>query len=72
MKINTEAFAVGRIIARPGNEMVDKSPSPGLHSLGLDKKRDAIIYIPTGYDAAKPAPLAVMLHGAGGDAAHGI
>lgn len=72
MQIDREAFARGRLIARPGKKIVEKSFSSGLHSLNLDKNRDAIIYIPAGYDAAKPTPLAVMLHGAGGDAEHGM
>jgi phospholipase/carboxylesterase len=39
---------------------------PGLHRLGLDGGRDALLYLPeTGSDA--PAPLVMMLHGAGGN-----
>lgn len=42
----------------------------GLQSLGLDAERDALLYVPKSYKADKPAPLVLMLHGAGGDA-HG-
>jgi predicted esterase len=45
---------------------------PGLHRLGIDRARDALLYVPSGYRADRPAPLAVMLHGAGGDAPHGL
>ncbi len=46
----------------------EHAPSPGLHALGLAKGRDALLYIPRSYDPQHPAPLAVMLHGAGGNA----
>jgi phospholipase/carboxylesterase len=35
--------------------------------LGLNPRRDAWIYVPSGYDPALPAPLVVSLHGAGGE-----
>ena len=72
MKIDREAFARGRLLARPGKEAPWQTVSAGLHALGLDHKRDGLIYIPPGYNPATPAPLAVMLHGAGGDAQHGM
>jgi predicted esterase len=34
--------------------------------------RGALLYVPVSYDLAQPAPLAVMLHGAGGSAARGL
>ena len=40
--------------------------------LGLDTSRDALLYVPASYQADQPAPLAVMLHGAGGIAEHGL
>ena len=45
---------------------------PGLHPLGLAAGRDALLYVPAGYQPGRPAPLAVMLHGAGGTAEHGM
>ena len=71
MQVNREAFARGRLTAKPGKKISDTF-SPGLHNLGLDQKRDGLIYIPAGYSSDKPSALAVMLHGAGGDAEHGI
>jgi phospholipase/carboxylesterase len=44
----------------------------GLQTLQLDATRDALLYVPPSYTAQQPAPLAVMLHGAGGDAQHGM
>jgi predicted esterase len=44
----------------------------GLRPLHLDPKRDALLYVPPTYTGVQQAPLAVMLHGAGGDAQHGM
>lgn len=59
--------AQGRLSARPGAS----SPGPvgpGTEPLGLGPKRDGLIHVPPGYRPARPAPLVVMLHGAGGSA----
>jgi phospholipase/carboxylesterase len=64
--------AEGRLAARPSTTAPARAAAPGLHSLGLTRDRDALIYIPTSYRAHHAAPLAVMLHGAGGVAQHGI
>ena len=42
--------------------------SPGRYSLELSEGRDGLIYVPEGIDASAPAPVLVLLHGAGGDA----
>lgn len=44
----------------------------GLHRLGLDSGRDGLLYVPSGYQVGKPIPLAVLLHGAGGNAQQAI
>lgn len=44
----------------------------GLHPLGLHHQRDGWLYIPTSYHQEKPAPLVLMLHGAGGNAQGGL
>jgi phospholipase/carboxylesterase len=40
--------------------------APGEHRLGLSGERDGLLIVPRGYRKETPAPLAVMLHGAGG------
>lgn len=44
----------------------------GLVPLGLDAARDSFLYVPSGYRPDRPAPLVVMLHGAGGVASGGL
>jgi len=41
---------------------------PGEHALGLGGDRDGLLTVPRGYSPDTPAPLALMLHGAGGRA----
>lgn len=62
----------GRLLARPGSPT--ESISAGLHQLGLrpDSERDAVLYVPDGYDPDRPAPFVLTLHGAGSDAAGGL
>ncbi len=59
-----------RLLARPGQPT--ETVSPGLQPLGLDRGRDALLFVPAGYRADQPAPFVVSLHGAGGDATSGL
>ncbi|BAY49897.1 phospholipase/carboxylesterase [Scytonema sp. HK-05] len=67
-----QANAFGRLLARPTPQSQAAAPPLGLQSLGLDAKRDALLYVPESYQASKPAPLVLMLHGAGGNAQGGL
>lgn len=62
--------AQGRLLARPKSP--EGVPKPGLHRLGTERGRDGLLYVPAGYRADRPAPFALMLHGAGGEARHGM
>ncbi|MBD2101920.1 phospholipase [Leptolyngbya sp. FACHB-261] len=65
-----QAAAEGRLLARPSQP---SGTAPlGLQRLDLDAGRDALLYVPKGYRATQPAPLVLMLHGAGGDARGGL
>jgi phospholipase/carboxylesterase len=57
----------GRLSARPHPPSVEAS-ARGLLPLGLGGRRDGLLYVPKSYRADRPAPLGVMLHGAGGNA----
>lgn len=56
----------GRLSSRPGTPAEPRAP--GRHALGLGGRRDGVLYIPAGHKPESPAPLVVMLHGAGGSA----
>ena len=60
----------GRLQARP---VATSGPGPvGLWPLDLGAARDAYLYVPPTYRAQRPAPLVVLLHGAGEDARDGL
>jgi len=63
-------FINGRLLARP-TQPTGTAPS-GLQPLGLSTQREGLLYVPKNYQASRPAPLVVMLHGAGGDARGGL
>ena len=56
----------GQLGARP--QPGSKSGQAGLHRLG----ETGLLYVPASYRADRPAPLVVMLHGAGGTAQHSL
>lgn len=62
--------ATGRLQSRP--TQLTEAGMSGLHPLQLDSRRDGWLYVPTTYQANHPAPLLLMLHGAGGDAEGGL
>jgi poly(3-hydroxybutyrate) depolymerase len=64
-------YNTGRLTARPQNNQPKADVTTGLQPLKLDGKRDGFIYVPINYRPEQAAALAVMLHGAGGQAEHG-
>lgn len=69
MTSTSSVYASGRLGARPETIGFPSVPAPGRHALDLGGRRDGAVLIPAGLDPAKPAPLIVALHGAGGIAA---
>jgi phospholipase/carboxylesterase len=63
-------YTSGVLRARPELIAAPSAATPGRHPLNLDGKRDGAFLVPAGLDPAKPAPLIVALHGAGGIATH--
>jgi phospholipase/carboxylesterase len=59
-----------RLHARPTKVTV--AAPTGLQSLKWGSKRDSYLYVPPTYDPHCPLALALMLHGSGGHAHHGI
>ena len=62
--------ARGRLKARPGR--VEKAGAAGLHEVKLEKGRDGLVYVPAACVDGRPAPLLLMLHGAGGSASRAL
>jgi len=62
----TEDFTAGVLRARPELIAAPSITTSGRHPLNLDGRRDGAVLVPVGLDPAKPAPLIVALHGAGG------
>lgn len=62
--------AEGRLLSRPTRP--SETAPTGLHPLQLDGKRDGFLYVPKSYRVERPAPLVLMLHGAGGNAKGGL
>ena len=54
----------GRLTARP--VAVTGSVLTGTTALNLGGARDGLLFVPSGYKPESPAPLIVLLHGAGG------
>jgi phospholipase/carboxylesterase len=62
----------GRLLANPAYPPSPPAAAGGLRHLGLGSGRDGLLYVPPGHNVTKGAPLALTLHGAGGDARSGI
>jgi phospholipase/carboxylesterase len=66
MAVTSTDYTSGVLRARPEQIAAPPTAVPGRHPLGLDGRRDGAFLVPAGLDPAKPAPLIVALHGAGG------
>lgn len=67
-----DSYNTGRLTARPDNQSGKGTFTAGLQPLFLDGKRDGLLYISENYQPNRPAAMAVLLHGAGGQAEHGL
>lgn len=67
-----QAAKSGVLLTQPKLKQSMGVTARGLQALGLTTKRDGLLYVPPTYQQEQPAPLVVILHGAGGDAAGGL
>ena len=67
----TPDATASRLSARPGIPGTPTPPGGGLVELPLEGGRSALLTVPAALEPDEPAPLAVLLHGAGSDAARG-
>jgi phospholipase/carboxylesterase len=59
--------------ARPENVAPEQFPDTGkLLALGVERTRDALLHVPKDLRPGQQAPLLLLLHGAGGEAAGGL
>jgi phospholipase/carboxylesterase len=72
MVTDRNVFKKGHLTTRAEKTQPESQFETGVQKLGLDGKRDGFIYVPQNYNHDNPAALAVMLHGAGGQAEHGL
>jgi phospholipase/carboxylesterase len=63
----------GRLRSRPARTPAEASAPVGLQALGSDAgPAEGYLYVPAGYRPEKPAPLVLLLHGAGEEALDGL
>ena len=67
-----DTFRKGHLAARSNSNEKTNEFKTGIQPLQLGGRRDGYIYVPGSYNNESPAALAVMLHGAGGQAEHGL
>lgn len=73
MLVDSQADAAdGELASRPTAVAPVSDAPTGLQYLDARGDRSALLYVPTGYRADRPAALVVMLHGAGRSAAEAV
>lgn len=67
-----DQYKVGRLSSRPSNTIQVQDAVTGRRRVELSQKKECILYVPRNYQPGIQIPFALMLHGAGGNAAHGL
>ena len=67
----TAGSSGGRLTSHPRPPEARPDPA-GLHQFGVGGEPIGMLHVPAGYRPGVPAPFALLLHGAGGDARGGI
>lgn len=72
MTMKRVQYRNGRLTARPIIKKYEEAEAFGSLPLPLNAGKPGLLYVPPGYKPQKPAAMALMLHGAGGNAEHGL
>ncbi|WP_207434886.1 alpha/beta hydrolase [Sabulibacter ruber] len=72
MKVSRNTYKTGRLAVTYRLPTAEQEAKTGTQPLGLDSLKDGLLYVPRAYSPGKPAALAVMLHGSGGNADQGM
>lgn len=72
MLYKREQYRVGHLTARAKPGRPEGTAVKGLQILFPESRRKSYFYVPINYDPDKPVPLAIMLHGSGGNAKQGL
>jgi len=72
INMSREMFRTGRLTAKPNGKPIGNNTPTGIQTLKLGSEKESLLYVPKSYNVNTPAALAVMLHGSGGIAAHGL
>ncbi len=67
-----DEYSTGRLTAKPNGKPAGNNAIIGTQTLKFDSEKESLLYVPKFYNPNTPAALAVMLHGSGGIAAHGL
>ncbi|MDQ3276934.1 MAG: alpha/beta hydrolase-fold protein [Bacteroidota bacterium] len=67
-----EEYRKGKLTAQPLTSSSAIKIAIGQQRLDLGQEKECLLYVPAGYDPGAPASLVLLLHGAGGNAAHGL
>jgi len=67
-----DQYKVGRLSSRPTNTALVTDGVTGRRRVELSQKKECLLYVPKNYQPGIQIPFAVMLHGAGGNASHGL
>lgn len=67
-----DVYKTGRLTARPTSKKPTAELLLGLQRLQLNQPKECLLYVPRTYNTGHPAAFALLLHGAGGAAAHGL
>jgi phospholipase/carboxylesterase len=67
-RVTARPHQEGRVLARPHRPAGSPHYDHGVQPLNLAAHRDGLLFVPATFDASRPVPLVLALHGAGGDA----